>query len=102
MKKVSELVGQIIGNGNPLLLLHLELKNFWNEIVGQDLIEFTKLISVNYSGKKAITVVIGVLSSAIISAKFYENNIKNNIKNNLNMECVHIVFKHLSELKDAA
>ena len=81
MKKVSAIISNVIGDFGPTLSLNVSIKKAWNEIVCEEIRDVSSLIEAKYSGKNELSVIIKILSSAALIAKYNEDSIINNLQN---------------------
>lgn len=98
MKKVSAIISNVIGDFGPTLSLNVAIKKAWNEIVCEELRDVSSLIEAKYSGKNELSVIIKILSSAALIAKYNEDAIINNLKNITGISKIKLLFKHTNSI----
>lgn len=94
MKKVSAIISNVIGDFGPTLSLNVSIKKAWNEIVCEEIRDVSSLIEAKYSGKNELSVIIKILSSAALIAKYNEDSIINNLQNITGIPKIKLLFKH--------
>jgi hypothetical protein len=104
MKKISSLVGSVIGSHSKLIAINLILQKAWNEIAGETLLDVSSFAYAKFTGKNELSIHIKTLSSALILAKFESERIINKIKQLIEISHIKLTFKPVcsiqKEIKD--
>lgn len=96
MKKVAFTISKIIGNLTPTLSLSVEIKTSWNQIVGKELSELTTFYDAKYTGKNELAVIVKVLSSASIIARYSSSKIIENLSKLTGISKINLIFQNVS------
>ncbi|MDR1390763.1 MAG: hypothetical protein LBI95_00090 [Holosporales bacterium] len=97
MKKISSAISSIIGT-MPTLSLSIAIKSSWNDIVGDELSNFMAFSVAKYTGKNELSVIVKMISSASVLAKYNTSNIIYNLSKLTGIEKVKLIFQHTSSL----
>jgi hypothetical protein len=98
MKKVSILIGNVIGSYGTTISISLKLKGQWSEIVGTQLSEVTSFCEARYVDKNVLSVTINTLSSAVLIARYNAENIVYNVRQLTGVSSVKLHFKHTNSI----